>query len=155
VDNDTRRETVAQDFQQEDVAHIGQTRVGPDLSNFGRRLEHYLTVNKSSRTPEEWSLMHLYNPKAVPRYEVPETGARLITARKSACPPKSGLFDEIQVKGAGHGNLPVDIGEGIGLKPTDRARALVSYLVSLKKDTYGNPLPDALNFNPKAPQSEE
>jgi hypothetical protein len=59
------------------------------------------------------------------------------------------------VNGAGHGNLPIEIEEGIGVRPTDRARALVSYLVSLKKDTYGNPLPEALNFNPKAPKSEE
>jgi hypothetical protein len=59
------------------------------------------------------------------------------------------------VNGAGHGNLPLKIEEGVGIKPTDRARALVSYLVSLKKDTLGNPLPEALNFNPKAPKSEE
>ncbi|MDA7611077.1 hypothetical protein N8681_01805, partial [bacterium] len=69
--------------------------------------------------------------------------------------PKSGLFDKVQVNGAGYGNLPVDIESGMGIKPSDRARALVSYLLSLKKDTLGNPLPDALNFNPKAPKSEE
>ncbi|HBF18245.1 MAG TPA: hypothetical protein DDW37_11475 [Verrucomicrobiales bacterium] len=155
VDEDTRRETIAQDFQQEQVAHVGQTRVGPDLSNFGRRLEHYLKLNKSNRTPEQWSLMHLYNPKGVPRYEVPETGAQIITSWKSTCPPKGGFFKKVQVNGAGHGNLPIEIEEGIGIKPTDRARALASYLVSLKKDTLGNPLPEALNFNPKAPKSEE
>ncbi len=155
VDEDSRRETLAQDFQQEGFAHIGQTRVGPDLSNFGRRLDHYLKLNKSTRTPEEWALMHLYNPKAVPRYEVPETDEQVITAWKSACPPKSGLFDKVEVHGAGYGTLPVDIEEGMGIKPTDRARALASYLVSLKKDTLGNPLPEALNFNPKALQPEE
>ena len=155
VDEDTRRETIAQDFEQEEVAHLGQTRVGPDLSNFGRRLEHYLKVNKSSRNPEQWTFMHLYNPKGVPRYEVPEIGAQIITSWKSTCPPKGGLFRQVQVNGAGHGNLPLKNEEGVGIKPTDRARALVSYLVSLKKDTLGNPLPEALNFNPKAPKSKE
>ncbi|MEN8784337.1 MAG: hypothetical protein ABF379_08245 [Akkermansiaceae bacterium] len=155
VDEDTRRETLPQDYQQEAVAHIGQSRVGPDLSNFGRRLEHYLKVNKSTRSPEQWVMMHLYDPKGVPRYEVPETDEQLITSWKSACPPKSGLFKTVAVHGAGHGALPVDIEEGKGIRPTDRARALVSYLVSLKKDTLGNPIPEVLDFNPKAQKIEE
>src|SRR6056297_2024479 len=39
VDQDPRRETLASDFEQESVAHVGESRVGPDLSNFGRRLD--------------------------------------------------------------------------------------------------------------------
>ena len=77
--------------------------------------------------------MHLYNPKGVPRYEVPETGAQIITSWKSTCPPKGGLFKKVQVNGAGHGNLPIEIEEGIGIKPTDRARALASYLVPSRR----------------------
>lgn len=148
VEADTRRETIPDDYQQEDAAHIGQSRIGPDLSNFGRRLDHYLKLNKSERTPEEWVLMHLYNPRDLPGYE---DGSK---PYDSACPPKLGLFKEVEVYGAGSGTLPVEIEEGKGIKPTDRARALASYLVSLKKDTLGNPLPEALNYNPQAPVSK-
>jgi hypothetical protein len=42
--------------------------------------------------------------------------------------------------------------EGVAVVPTDRARALVSYLASLKKDTLGAPLPKAYNLNPTAPK---
>jgi len=146
---DTRRETIADDFQQEKVAHIGQSRVGPDLSNFGRRLAHYLKANKSELTSEEWILMHLYHPSDLPGYK---DGAK---PYDSACPSKGGLFNEIEVFGAGSGTLPVNIKAGRGVKPTDRARALASYLLSLKKDTLGNPLPEALNYNTEAPVSDK
>ena len=36
---DTRRETNAFDFQDEKFAQIGVSRLGPDLSNLGRRIE--------------------------------------------------------------------------------------------------------------------
>ena len=39
---------------------------------------------------------------------------------------KAGLFDEVAVYGAGSSTLPVDAGEGKGIVPTDRARALAS-----------------------------
>ena len=149
ITEDSRRETNQMDFAQERAAQIGQGRVGPDLANFGRRLEHYLELNKSTRTPEEWVLMHFYNPKDTPNYQNNER------PYNSACPPKSGFFDEVAVHGAGYGTLPVDAGEGKGVKPTDRARILASYLLSLKKDTRNNPLPASLNHNPKAPKSEE
>lgn len=146
---DSRRETNAFDFQQEEVAHVGMSRVGPDLSNFGRRLAYYLKANKSDLTSEEWILMHLYNPRDLPGYQ---DGNK---PYDSACPSKGGLFDEVAVHGSGSGVLPVHIKEGKGIKPTDRARALASYLTSLTKDTLQNPLPDALNYNPLAPATEE
>ena len=148
VDKDTRRETLAFDFQQEKVAHVGQSRVGPDLSNFGRRVSHYL--KDSETTPEEWVLMHLYNPTEVFRYDNPEE-----RAFDSTCPPKGGLFKEVSVYGAGSRVLPVEIEDGKGIRPTDRARALTSYLLSLKKDTLGNPLSKALNFDPEATDDTE
>ena len=148
VDADTRRETLPGDFEQEKTAHIGISRVGPDLSNFGRRVTHYL--KGSDTNPEEWVLMHLYNPKGVFRYDNPDE-----KAYDSTCPTKAGMFDEINVYGAGGRTLPVDAGQGKGVIPNDRARALASYLVSLKKDTLGNPLPKSLNYNPKAPVANE
>lgn len=148
IDEDTRRETLPDDYEQEKTAHVGISRVGPDLSNFGRRVTHYL--KGSDTTPEEWVFMHLYNPKEVFRYDNPEE-----KAYDSTCPTKAGLFDEVAVYGAGSGTLPVDAGEGKGIFPTDRARALASYLLSLKKDTLGNPLPESLNFNPEAPVADQ
>lgn len=148
VDKDTRRETLPTDFDQEQVAHVGVSRVGPDLSNFGRRLSHYL--DGSDTTPEEWVLMHLYNPREVFRYDNPKE-----TALNSTCPPKGGFFKEVDVYGSASRTLPVGIEEGKGVVPTDRARALASYLISLKKDTLGNPLPAPLNFEPASAENDE
>lgn len=148
VDRDTRRETLPDDFEQGKTAHVGISRVGPDLSNFGRRVTHYLKGSETS--PEEWVLMHLYNPKDVFRYDNSEE-----KAYDSTCPTKAAMFDEVAVYGAGSGTLPVEAGEGKGIVPGDRARALASYLLSLKKDTLGNPLPESLNFNPEAPVANQ
>lgn len=148
VDQDTRRETLPWDYEQEATAHIGISRVGPDLANFGRRVTHHL---KDSETgPMEWVLMHLYNPRDVFRYDRPTE-----KSYNSTCPSKGGMFEVVDVYGAGSRTLPVDIEEGKGVMPDDRARALASYLLSLKKDTLGNPLPKSLNYNPEAPVAEK
>jgi len=144
---DTRRETLATDFEGEKIAHVGIARLGPDLSNFGRRIGFYLKKGKYS--PEEWVLLHLYNPRGLPNYlddqRVPE---------KSTCPSKLGLFDEVSVFQAGDDALPLATPEGLVVVPNDRARALASYLLSLKKDTLDQPLPKELNYNPEAPKGE-
>ncbi|MEJ6581704.1 MAG: hypothetical protein QNL33_12745 [Akkermansiaceae bacterium] len=144
---DTRRETLPTDFEGEKVAHVGISRLGPDLSNFGRRIGFYL--KQGEYTPEEWVLLHLYNPRGLPNYlddqRVPE---------KSTCPSKGGMFDEVPSYQAGDDALPLATPDGLAVVPNDRARALASYLLSLKKDTLGQPLPKALNFNPEAPQAE-
>ena len=146
---DTRRETLAMDFEGEKVAHIGLSRVGPDLSNFGRRLEENLKGTDMS--PEDWTYQHLYNPRGLKNYRV---GSQDL-AERSSCPAKRGLFKVVDSSGAGGGLLPIEIEEGKGLRPTDRARQLVSYLLSLKKDTLGQPLPEVLNRNPQASTVEE
>jgi len=149
LDNpDTRRETLAVDYDGEQVAHVGQSRVGPDLSNLGRRLTHHL--QGTGTTPEEWILKHLYNPRGTKNYRI---GSQAIMER-SSCPAKTRLFDKVEVNGAGGGLLPVQIEDGMGVRASDRARQLASYLVSLKKDTLGQPLPKALNQNPQAPVAE-
>ncbi len=145
---DTRRETTAWDFDGEDVAHIGMSRVGPDLSNLGRRLETHLKGTGDS--PEDWILRHLYNPRGVKNYRI---GSQDIKER-SSCPSKKNLFNVVEVHGAGGGLLPVQIEDGKGVRPNDRARQLASYLVSLRKDTLRQPLPAVLNQNPQAPVTE-
>ncbi len=141
---DTRRETLAMDFEGEKVAHLGQSRVGPDLANLGRRLEQNL--KGSELTPEDWVLQHLYNPRGVRNYRV---GSQDLPER-SSCPSKTSLFELVALNGAGGGFLAVDTEEGKGVRPKDRARQLASYLISLKKDTLGQPLPEILNHNPQA-----
>lgn len=132
---DTRRETNAFDFTYENFAQIGVHRVGPDLSNLGRRVE---ALYAQEISPENWLYTHLYNPTAIAGRE------------SSHCPPHPFLFTTREVKGAKSDRaLPIDAGSDQELVPTPDARALVSYLLSLKKD---HPVPPTLQF---APPEEE
>ncbi len=128
---DTRRETNAYDFTGETFAQIGLTRMGPDLSNLGRRLE---TLTASGKSPEAWLYAHLYNPRSNPELW------------KSTCPPHPFFFEKREIKGAPSADaLPIDAGDGFELVPGSDAKALVSYLLSLKKD---QPVPASLDFSP-------
>ncbi|MDA7935964.1 hypothetical protein N9134_00710 [Akkermansiaceae bacterium] len=145
---DTRRETLATDYQFEKIAHIGVMRVGHDLSNLGRRLDFHLKGNVL--TPEDWLYLHLYNPRDTVPYRV---GSQDIK-ENSTCPSKGGLFKEVSKNIAGADALHVDAPAGQAIVPTDRARALVSYLISLKKDTMNQPIPKSLNSNPSQPVAQ-
>ena len=128
---DTRRETNAYDFFGEKFAQIGVSRMGPDLSNLGRRVESNYAAGKN---PSKWLFGHLYNPRQEP------------TRWKSTCPPYRFLFDELPIKGNPSVDaLSVDLTNGTQLVPSSDAKALVSYLLSLKKD---QAVPAALNFAP-------
>ena len=130
---DTRRETNAFDFPGEDFAQIGVARIGPDLSNLGRRVEA-LYAPKEEMEPDMWLYRHLYNPRWVPQ------------RRSSTCPAFRFLFDESEIKGnASEESLPFAGEDGGEISPGPDARALVSYLLSLKKD---QPVPASLNFSP-------
>ena len=129
---DTRRETNAFDFMGENFAQIGMTRIGPDLSNFGRRLEANM-LEKGQR-PESWIYMHLYNPRNIPELW------------KSTCPPYPFFFEKHKITGAKSDEaLDVDTSEGYEILPRPEAKALASYLLSLKKD---QPVPAELDFAP-------
>ena len=129
---DTRRETNAFDFIGEDFAQIGEMRMGPDLSNLGRRME---LLYAKGVDPKAWLYAHLYNPRIIPQLW------------KSTCPPSPFLFDKVEVMGERSADaLAVDVGPGMELVPNSDAKALVSYLLSLKKD---QAVPAALNFSPK------
>lgn len=145
--DDTRRGTLPWDYADEAVAHVGESRIGPDLSNFGRRVEFYQKGKKLSA--EDWTYLHLYNPRGIPNYKDDQ-----IVPAKSTCPSKAGLFKEVPAYQAGNDALPLNTPEEIVVVPTDRARRLASYLLSLKKDTLGQPVPKKWNFNPEAPKAE-
>jgi len=129
---DTRRETNADDFLGEAYAQIGVTRMGPDLANFGRRLEaEYL---EEGQTPEQWIYAHLYNPRNIAK------------RWQSTCPPHPFLFDKKRVQGQESDQaLDVKTCAGYEVVPGEQAKALASYLMSLKKD---HKVPAALDFAP-------
>lgn len=128
---DTRRETNAYDFQDEKFAQIGISRMGPDLSNLGRRVEALYAVGQD---PEKWLYKHLYNPRLLPnRWE-------------STCPPSAFLFIERKITGNPSDDaLPLGNDPTVEIVPSPDAKALVSYLMSMKKDQL---VPAVLNFGP-------
>lgn len=128
---DTRRETNAFDFYGEKFAQIGSTRMGPDLSNLGRRVESLYAVKE---TPAQWLFAHLYHP----RHDAKNW--------KSSCPPMPFLFKTEKIQGAkSQDAIAFASKDGMQVVPTSEAKALVSYLLSLKKD---QPVPAVLNFSP-------
>jgi cytochrome c oxidase cbb3-type subunit 2 len=100
--------TVGPDYLYETPVMIGSVRIGPDLANIALR-----------RPDEVWHLTHLYDPKLqvpgsiMPRYPfLFEKRRRGLHANRDAL-PISGEYDII---------------------PTREARALVTYLVSLRAE---------------------
>lgn len=137
---DTARETTAFDYAGEKIAQVGLSRTGPDLSNVGHRIDSY--VADTEQTAQEWIYAHLYNPSANP--------AR---TDYTSCPSSKYLFKVQEVQGQGSGNaikVVVDCacwdGKEVEVVPTGDGQALVSYLLSMKKD---DKIPFDLDPNPK------
>jgi cytochrome c oxidase cbb3-type subunit 2 len=129
---DTRRETNAYDFFGEKFAQIGVMRLGPDLSNLGRRVE---TIHAPGGDPAGWLYRHLYQPRGNPQLW------------KSTCPPLPFLFVKREIKSSPSADaVRVDAAGEHEWVPGSDAKALVSYLLSLKKDQKA---PASLNFAPK------
>ena len=154
---DTRRITNAWDFAGEERAHIGESRIGPDLGNFGNRLEALqasenlkaaeaagIKIEKEDKTvmtPQEiakalgdkafnkelYVYKHLYNP----RHE--GFAERGMENEWSVCQSNAQFFTKIGDFGQGAKDA-VAIKCDQQVVPTDNCRALVSYLISLKKD---------------------
>lgn len=134
---DTRRESNVFDYQGEEFAHIGVMRIGPDLSNVGSRYEKAAIAHNAALkeklgdawndamkiTPEAMLYEHLYDP----RYRV--------EMRWSTCPSLRFLFEKRKVKG----EIP---------DPKPEARALVGYLMSMKKN---DAVPASMNYSPPKP----
>jgi cytochrome c oxidase cbb3-type subunit 2 len=133
---DTRRESNAWDYAGESFAQIGQARIGPDLSNVGLRLQ---TAEASKANPEAYLFQRLYNPRSIPELW------------QSTCPPHPFLFKTVHAKGAKPADaVSFDAEKGQAKVPNDDARALASYLLSLRKD---HAVPASLNFAPAKPDA--
>ncbi len=131
---DTRRESTVYDYQGEKFAQIGLNRLGPDLSNLGRRVE---AIYAKDSDPEAWLMLHLYDPRANPNRPT------------STCPSHRYFFEEKEVTGQFPADaLPVEAPEGTAVLPKPEALALVEYLLSLKRD---DALPAAINPAPAKP----
>lgn len=128
---DTRRETNAFDFQGEKFAQIGETRYGSDLSNLALRVKRHA----GSGSPENWLYSYLFNPRLLPKHW------------DSKCPPHPFLFEKREKNGQESADaLCIEAEPGYEWVPTSDARALVSYLLSLKKD---HVVPAELDFAPR------
>jgi cytochrome c oxidase cbb3-type subunit 2 len=107
-----QRRSVAQDFLYDLPVQLGTRRAGPDLANVGLR-----------QPDVNWHLRHLYAPAA--------------EVKGSTMPPYRFLFRQQPVK-PDSGALALT-GEfappaGFEIVPTDEARALAAYLVSLRAE---------------------
>lgn len=133
---DTRRESNVFDYQGEKFAQIGVSRLGPDLSNIGRRVEGIYT-KESGASPETWLYLHLYDPRGNPERPT------------STCPSHSFLFEEKKITGQiPLDALPVASPEGTYVVPSAAAESLVDYLLSMKRD---DALPASMNPSPVKP----
>lgn len=134
---DTRRESNVFDYQGEEFAHIGVMRIGPDLSNVGSRYEKAAVAhNEAQKTklgdawndamkisPEDMLFEHLYDPRLH------------LDMRWSTCPSVRFLFEKTKA-------------EGVIPAPKPEARALVGYLMSMKKN---DAVPASMNYSPPKP----
>ena len=105
-------QSVDEDYLYDQPAMLGSQRVGPDLANIGNR-----------QTNATLLLLHIYNPQ--------------LTMLKSVMPSYRYLFEPLEP-----GRTPpadaLHISKGTGpdeiVVPTDQARQLVAYLLSLHSD---------------------
>ena len=117
------RRTVARDYLRDRAAYLGNSRLGPDLANFGARPDA-----EKQKDTADWLYAHFYDPDAV--------------AEGTNCPPLHFLFSRHKITGqpsteAVH--LPGDEVPAVPdeeIVPLHDAKALAAYLLSLKRTTY-------------------
>lgn len=115
------RPTVARDYIHEQPVFLGTMRTGPDLANVGRRW-----------TDANWHHRHLYEPAEVSPGSIMPSYRYLYRIRKIEGQPSRDAV--LGLKGK-HAPPP-----GYEVVPTEEAKALVAYLLSLDRSY---PLPEA------------
>ena len=115
------RHTVARDFLRSQPAFPGIRRTGPDLSNIGLR-----------QLDPNWHHRHLYDPRIVTEWSIMPSFRYLYILQKVQGQPSE---EAIQRLSGPH--APPAGWEAV---PSAEAKALVAYLLSLKKNY---PLPEA------------
>jgi cytochrome c oxidase cbb3-type subunit 2 len=109
------RPTVARDYLRENPAFLGRLRIGPDLTNVGLR---FTDANELHR--------HLYEPATVTPGSNMPSYRYLYKTRKISGQPSA-----LAVQGLTGPHAPQP---GYEVVPTEQARALVVYLLSLKRN---------------------
>ena len=115
------RRTVARDYLREQPAFTGTLRIGPDLSNYGLRAPAVGEIHRK-----------LYEPSQVMPGTVMPSFRPLYRLKKISGQPSAEA-----VAGLTGPHAPP---EGFEVIPTEEAKVLVAYLLSLKRDY---PLPEA------------
>ena len=128
-----KRRSVAEDFLFDQPVMLGSQRIGPDLADVGSRLP-----------VAERHLLHLYNPK--------------IFEKKSVMPPYRFLFEKRKIGREPSPNALRFSSEfaperDCEIVPTDQAKALAAYLLSLRADTviFETPMTVAVATSTNAP----
>ena len=111
-----KRGTVARDYVTQGSVSLGSQRLGPDLMAIGER-----------REDANWQHLHLYNP-------------RITSLGKSTMPQYSFLYETREIEGSAasanallfEADSAYAPAAGYEVVPTQRAEALVEYLLSLK-----------------------
>jgi len=127
------RESNIYDYLGEKYAHIGMTRNGPDLSNFGSRVREYVTDENqrfTAATPEEWIYNHFIRPQAM-------------TDPASYCPPLGFMFDKANTYGQ-KSTSALTNKHGEPVSPSAEAKFLAGYLMSLQRDS---DVPAAIDYS--------
>ncbi|HTR41540.1 MAG TPA: cbb3-type cytochrome c oxidase subunit II, partial [Pseudomonadales bacterium] len=121
------RHSVAEDFLWDSPVQLGSVRVGPDLANVGLRYD------------ANWELIHLYSPKSTVIGSIMPSFRYLFVTQKIGDAPSP---DALPLK---------DVAAGYEVVPTDDAKNLVAYLLSLRANV---PLHDA-PFSTAPPPAEK
>jgi cytochrome c oxidase cbb3-type subunit 2 len=121
------RASYARDYIRDTTVLLGDLRVGPDLRDFG------------ARAPAAADLyLHLYAPSQA--------------VNGSTMPPYTFLFETRKISGQPSPDaLKVEVAPGTEVVPTERARVLVAYLLSLQ-NPYDYPEEKQKNFVPRPPK---
>lgn len=119
------RHTVARDYLRAQPVFLGTMRTGPDLANVGIR-----------QPDAAWHHRHLFEPQAVTGWSIMPSFRYLYQVR-----PIQGQLSEEAVTGLSGPHAPP---EGFEVLPSEDAKALVAYLLSLQR---ASSLPES----PKSP----
>ena len=106
-----KRPSMARDYVLQDHVMLGNTRIGPDLANFGLR-EH----------ENNWLHQHLFEPQSV--------------VSDSICPPSPFLYETTDKARGGSIEVPAreENGEPRHVVPSLRANRIIAYLQALNQD---------------------
>lgn len=118
------RRSVAEDFLWDSPVQLGANRIGPDLADVGARLGNM-----------NWQLQHLYAPQAFVEHSVMPPFRYLFVMQKISNAPSPGAL-QIPANWPKRFQPPA----GYEIVPTEDAKNLVAYLLSLRADV---PLHDA------------